>query len=226
MNPFRFIRHILFLLAYHLYAKRKILNDDTTSLLGFTLHVPYSVFHPRLYFTSEFLCEYVKTLDLRAKTVLDVGCGSGIISLVCAAHGASVTAIDLNPIAIEATKENSIANRCESNIEVIQSDLFSNIPHDSRFDLIIFNPPYYQKEATDDFERAFCAGKNFDVIKRFAQQASSYLHDGGSILIILTSDVDEREILSSSDEHDWKIARAKSRHVFFERLTIYSLRKL
>jgi len=42
--------------------------------------------------------------------LLEMGCGSGIISLHCAAAGARVTAVDLNPAAVECTIENARKN--------------------------------------------------------------------------------------------------------------------
>lgn len=47
----------------------------------------------------------------RGQSVLDVGCGSGVLSLAAAVLGAgSVTAIDIDPDAIAATKANAVAN--------------------------------------------------------------------------------------------------------------------
>ncbi|MCZ7363041.1 MAG: methyltransferase, partial [Candidatus Methanoperedens sp.] len=73
--------------------------------------------------------------------VLEVGCGSGIISAVIKANTkASVVGIDINPFAARCSKENGI--------EVIRGDLLSCIT--GEFDLIIFNPPYLP---TNEMER-------------------------------------------------------------------------
>ena len=54
-------------------------------------------------------------------SVLEIGCGSGIISMHLAQRGNVVTAIDINPKAVEATKFNSKENDLE--IEVLEGDL-------------------------------------------------------------------------------------------------------
>ena len=43
-------------------------------------------------------------------SVLEIGCGAGIISVHLASKGARVTAVDLNPKAVEATRFNSTNN--------------------------------------------------------------------------------------------------------------------
>lgn len=50
--------------------------------------------------------------EVRGKTILDVGCGSGILALVALSLGASrAVAIDVDPDAIEVTKENAARNQ-------------------------------------------------------------------------------------------------------------------
>ncbi len=53
--------------------------------------------------------------------VLEIGCGTGIISIHLAQRGHQVTAIDLNPKAIQATIFNAKNNNV--NIEVLEGDL-------------------------------------------------------------------------------------------------------
>ena len=62
-------------------------------------------------------------------SVLEIGCGSGIISLHLAQKGNEVTAVDINPKAVEATKFN--AKDINLDIEVLKGNLLSilNQPH-------------------------------------------------------------------------------------------------
>jgi len=48
--------------------------------------------------------------------VLDVGCGSGVLSIASALLGAVVTAVDIDPAAVSATEANSSANGCADRI--------------------------------------------------------------------------------------------------------------
>jgi ribosomal protein L11 methyltransferase len=53
-----------------------------------------------------------------AGTVLDVGCGSGILSVTAALLGATVTAIDIDPDAVTYTRENAAANEVAERVRV------------------------------------------------------------------------------------------------------------
>ena len=70
--------------------------------------------------------------------ILEMGTGSGIISLHCAKAGCKVTAADISQISLDCANNNAKINGL--NIQFIQSNLFSNI--EGKFDMIIFNPPY------------------------------------------------------------------------------------
>ena len=48
--------------------------------------------------------------DLSGRRVLDVGCGSGVLGIVAATRGATVTAIDIDGAAIAATTANAARN--------------------------------------------------------------------------------------------------------------------
>lgn len=194
--------------------------------MNFVLDVPPTVFHPKLYFTSEYFGEYLRSLNLKSKIVLDMGCGSGILSLIAASNGAYVTSVDINPHAVVATTINVERNKFSDRIHAFQSDLFTNIPGESRFDIILFNPPYYLKEPTNDQERAFFGGDDFRVMKEFAQQVKSFLKNDGTIYIIFTSDIDEKKILSFFESNALNITPVKSKRKLFERLTIYSITDL
>src|SRR5438128_7574333 len=97
------LRRYYFLLAYFFYARPKITKIDTVDMFDLSLVIAPTVFHPALYFSSEMLGSHIAELPLRGKTVLDLGCGSGIHSLIAASGGAIVTSIDINPRSVEAT---------------------------------------------------------------------------------------------------------------------------
>ncbi len=55
---------------------------------------------------------------LSGAKVLDVGCGSGILSIAAAMLGARVTAIDLDPVCVASAKENAARNGLSDTIDV------------------------------------------------------------------------------------------------------------
>ena len=71
-------------------------------------------------------------------TVLDVGTGSGILSIATSLLGASsVNAYDIDPTAVRIAKENAEINKCD-NIKVDVSDLLSSV-EPKKYDLICAN---------------------------------------------------------------------------------------
>src|SRR6185436_12360858 len=72
------------------------------------LIIPPEVFHPGFFFSTKLLIRYIKKLEIEKKTFLELGAGSGLISMVAAKRKALVTAIDINPIAVDYLKANSI----------------------------------------------------------------------------------------------------------------------
>jgi ribosomal protein L11 methyltransferase len=72
--------------------------------------------HPTTRMCLELLGEVLS--DGNEIRVLDVGCGSGILSVAAAKLGARVVASDLDPWCVAATKENAVANGVDERIEV------------------------------------------------------------------------------------------------------------
>ncbi|RLI28489.1 MAG: hypothetical protein DRO46_03920, partial [Candidatus Hecatellales archaeon] len=85
------------------------------------MKVPREVYEPSD--DSFLLAESLKVR--KGERVLDLGCGSGFLGLLAAARGSSVVAVDINPEAIRATRENAEANGLASRVEARQGDLFS-----------------------------------------------------------------------------------------------------
>lgn len=78
--------------------------------------------HPTSYLCSRYLRRYLRG----GETVIDIGCGSGILSLVAAVSGADpVIAVDMDPQSVEATKANAEKNGMDGAIDTRLGDLFS-----------------------------------------------------------------------------------------------------
>ena len=71
-------------------------------------------------------------------SVLDVGCGSGILGIACAKLGAKdVAALDYDSTSVKVTQDNAVMNSV-GNLTAIQSDLAANAP-DKKFDIVLAN---------------------------------------------------------------------------------------
>ncbi len=90
--------------------------------------------HETTSMSLELLQKYIK----RGNSVLDVGCGSGILAIAAAKLGAEyVRALDYDSVSVNVAKDNAKANGT-AHIEVFESDLLKRAG-DGPYDLIIAN---------------------------------------------------------------------------------------
>jgi ribosomal protein L11 methyltransferase len=69
--------------------------------------------------TTSLCLKWLDASDMKNKIVVDFGCGSGILAIASLKLGAKkVIAIDIDPQALLATKENALRNGVEKNLEV------------------------------------------------------------------------------------------------------------
>ncbi len=154
------------------------------------------------------------------KRVLEVGCGTGIVSLHCAAAGSAVDAVDRNSKAVDCTLGNARANGLKVNAFV--SDLFSSVPKGERYDTIIFNPPYLPTEDGLPGSEQWDGGMDgFRAVRPFLGDAPGYLADGGEIYIILSSLTDIGSLLSEFKH--LKFEKIASASFFFEKIFVWRI---
>jgi release factor glutamine methyltransferase len=223
-RPVRLMRRLVFRIVFRLIVRPAIGRTDTTTMLGLVLTVPPSVFHPRFYLSTRALGNYLGRLNLRGEDVLEMGCGSGVLSLLAARRGAHVTSVDINPLAVECAARNATANGFAGAIRTLQSDLFGNLPAEQRFDLIFWNPPFFPGEAGDYAGRAWKAGKDHRVIAEFARTAAAHLAPNGNIICILSSDADIPAINGLFEDSGFTVFLRDSTRHLFETLYIFEYR--
>jgi len=184
--PFRLGRvlHPVLLRLWLRFARDREL---VTTIDGMRLVVLPTVFHPRFFGSSKIFGDYLRTLDLERKRFLDLGTGSGILGLVASRAGARVTAVDVNPRAVECARKN--AGHAGLTMDCRVGDLFSAV-QEERFDIVAWNPPFFPKPARNASEFALFAGEGYSTIRRFAAEARAHLAPGGRVLLILSEDLD------------------------------------
>jgi tRNA1Val (adenine37-N6)-methyltransferase len=80
------------------------------------------------------------------ETLLDIGTGTGLLSLMLLQkHRLQVDAVEIDGAAAEQARQNAIAARHGSSMNVIHADIQS-MPLLKRYDYIVSNPPFYQND--------------------------------------------------------------------------------
>ena len=106
------------------------------------------------------------------KRVLEIGCGSGILSVFCAKLGSDVMSVDINPLSLNCTEMNARLNSVVLGTQL--SDIFENV--EGKYDTIIFNPPYLPSEDDLEGSEQWNGGKDgFKVTQRFLDSLGSHL---------------------------------------------------
>ena len=84
-------------------------------------------------------------------TILDIGTGSGCIAISLAKEfkNSSITAIDISKKALEVAEKNLKIHKCDNQIQLKMCD-FKKI--NSKFDLIVSNPPYLTKNQFNNLD--------------------------------------------------------------------------
>lgn len=153
-------------------------------------------------------------------SVLEIGCGCGIASLIAARTAESVLGVDINPDAVGCAKANAERNSI-TNARFIESDLFSAV--EGRFDAILFNPPYLptadDEHVAGQLDKAFDGGKRGrDVLDRFLSEFDRFLKRGGVLLLVQSSLNDLDKTISSLETLGYAVEVKEKQDFFFEKL--------
>lgn len=154
---------------------------------------------------------------------MELGAGSGLISIACAKKNAEVTASDISSRVIDALKENSKSNNVS--ISIIQSDLFDKIP-DDHFDLIAINPPYYPKEPRNELEMAWYCGTDFQYFEKLFSQLGNYIHVNTKTLMVLSEDCNLEKIFAIAKQNQINFKEIVNRKFWWEKNMIYEIQKI
>ncbi len=166
---------------------------------SFTLTIPPTVYPPRE--DTDLLANAIIRLGAgRGKRCLEIGCGSGALSLLAARHGWKVRACDINPFAVMSSRHS--AKVADIDIEVreggpgpIEDGDINQWSGPELHDLIIWNLPYLELPTSSDGvlgpleEAALLDTDSIGLVSRLVKliSAGKLMTRNGIALILVTN---------------------------------------
>lgn len=205
---------------YRWWGLRHIRQVRRFRLAGLTLEVPPGVFHPSVYFSTPIFINFLQTIDFQGKTVLDIGTGSGALALFAAQKGASATALDINPLAVETARQNAHLN--DLPLRVMESDLLDGLPL-QQFDFVLINPPYYPRQPRNVAEHAFFAGEHHEYFQKLFAQLPVFTHSKSRVWMIVSEDCDLQTIGQIAQRYGQQLSVIFEQKKWGERLWVVEI---
>lgn len=206
------------------FLVRRVARPVLERIDGVPLVSVPDVLNPVVFRSGELLARTVATSPLAepsANRALDMGTGTGVGAVFLARRGWRVLAVDINPEAVRCARVNTLLNHLEDRVEVRHGDLFAPVEGE-RFDLILFNPPFFRGEPSGLFDLAW---RGTDVMERFAAGLPRALAPGGRALILLSTDGDAEGMLKALAANGLRVETAVRRDYGNEIMTIYHVRQ-
>lgn len=208
--------------TYRPLLKRYLANPRKYSYEDISIVVEPGVFHPAFFFSTKLLLDFLKSLDVKGKSFLELGAGSGLVAVYAAKKGAIVTASDISSAAVRNIKHNAEINAV--NVEVVHSDMFDNMGN-KRFDMIMVNPPYFKKNPQKEADHAWYCGENGEYFQKFFSQLGAYIQEDSKVFMVLSNECDEETIKLLAKKNSFDMTVVHSAKRFWEMNYIYQINK-
>lgn len=191
-------------------------ESDVKRILGVLERAP-QVYEPRE--DTFLMLTVLEKTKLQGKSVLEVGTGSGVVSLFCALHGANVVASDISEAALKATR--TAARRLRVRVETVQSSLLAAFL--GKPDLILFNPPYLVSGQSMRDKTVDGGPDGNSAIRPFLSELPGFLAASGCCLLVLSSINNPNQLIQQ--HRDLSFENVASRSLFFEELFVFRVSK-
>ena len=159
---------------------------------------------------------YIPASNDNELTVLDIGTGSGLISLMLAqrCENAHIVGLDIDGYAVQQAHENFLASPWHNRLTALQGDV--RTWNDGKFRLIISNPPFYSSAPTMNDEARRMARVNETLsFKELIQAAVRLLTNDGIFQVIIPFDEVEHFRITAWQEglFLWKQTNVKTKEI-------------
>lgn len=155
-------------------TSRAVLSIDPGAAFGTGTHA-----------TTKMCLELLERYVESGTTLLDIGSGSGILSIASVLLGADyAVGVDIDPVAVKVAKENAQINCVDTKTEYIEGDLLEKI--NGTYDIV-------------------CANIVADVIISLLDTVPDFMHDNSLFICSGIIDVRENDVLAALESHGFTI---------------------
>lgn len=140
-----------------------------------------------------------------AKKILEIGTGTGLISLMLAQRNVSakILAIDINESAVKLASENFRNSIFNENLKVELKD-FKNFETNENFDLVVCNPPFFEENAS---AKDVLARQQVELnFRNLVEKSTEIITKKGILSIILPSEA-AKDVKSLAEEFNLYLVR-------------------
>ncbi|MGP1716199.1 MAG: methyltransferase [Methylophilus sp.] len=184
----------------HLEFIQKQKKEETSNFYGLDIKSIDGVYHPIEGSSTHFIGDALFSVLQPHTSLLEIGCGTGAISCVAAKLGASrIIATDIGKGAYQCAQSNIRNLELHNQVEVIESNLFDNVP-DEMFDYIIFNAPLLHCEPLPLEKKEYneiAIDHEGVVMLNFIQSAKPYLKKNGQLFLTI-SNIGKRTVIEEA----------------------------
>jgi len=152
--------------------------------------------------------------DLSGKDVLELGPGTGLVSVAMGQRGAkSVTAADISPQAVENTRLNFEKFNTQ-NAESLLSDVFEKF-EGKTYDLLVFNLPYHNSTPANDLEKGVI-DEGYQAMKDFIAGIDAHMTEKGLAIIGFSQSGDVEAFLKEIADNNLQVIKMEEKNNWHE----------
>ena len=162
-----------------------------------------NVYAPQFFTDSFWFAEQLPKI-VRQSSLLEIGCGTGIISLSCARNGARVVATDINPDAVINSRVNVTKNSV--GVEVREGGIYEPLSPNERFDFIFWAHPF-NNWPTPVADMLMRSGLDHDYndLREYISKARDHLTTNGRLLLGSGDSADLATIHAIAADNDYSL---------------------
>jgi tRNA1Val (adenine37-N6)-methyltransferase len=174
-----------------------------------------------------FTAQYLAGQGGAVNTILDIGAGTGLLTLLLAQQlSAAITAIELDAAAAAQARQNFAVSPWAARLQVTEADIRTLSPH-NLYDHIITNPPFYEGSLkSGNALRNQAMHATTLSYEALLQAIAAHLQPGGSFSVLLpyTAFPVLRQLAADAGYYPQQLLEIKQsvRHGYFRTVGIFS----